>query len=973
MLGFDTDAKATITYDSTKGTVTDVVSGDQVTATDGKVSVEATPADGYSFLGWVNTDTHERMKTEASASLDVPQDVNVTAVFVKNDGTDAAWFLVDSKYLTDNLNLACTLGTTVVLAASGTLSATADNPDTKNEVETVHIIPSGVTLLIPFSASDDGDFGPTPNNYISQEDIHATLEANNNDITKVCYAYRTLTVASGAVIECEGSINVNGQRQNDGQSFTGVVMGAHGKLILGTENTGAPEKNEGEPTAQLIIKPGGTLYAYGYITGRGMVQVDGPSDTVAGGTVHEIFQMASWPGGSKAVSWKSTADDATNEVLFVISEYYVQNIEAPLKVNYGATHKIEAAFSISGGDMSRSVPFITTDTATEAGLFLLGENAYVLRIYDVAQDRMNYYLKGGDAKIGSISLEVKNSLTTVTIDSANYILPITHNMTLIIDGATATLDKKTALLPGAELIIEDGSTLTLTEQLYIFDVASYTSSHFFNRAGYSTTNTTPNHCPVPYVATRGGLSPKASGVVTFTFGDGTWSSPYTDSYYLNIENIKASAKLEVNGTLDISGNGAICASSGSNTDKVVDGTGTIKNLGTPAAPTILGGVTATSNITFGNGLGNIVGSGKLKAFADDTTYYGFYFDADDDGVEEYWWSTNEKSITLHCMADSTTEVKSWNIRLYDSFDLTAYHTDVACTTKATSSFTGSDLYYKAQAYIVRNSQNQYYELINDAISDSAADETVFVLDDVTLTAEISVPAGKDLVLDLNEKTVTYAGTVVTNAGTLSVINGTIVNTSTTAGYGISNSGTIELINDITIDSSYGGIYQSAGTITEIGGKDGNVTVNAAYYALYINGGTVGTIGGENATVSIIQETTDQGHTRCVTVQSGTINLIGGLNSNITIKQIFQSTTGKGVPYLFQVNGGKVNTIGGNGAVIKLIQNSNSSQDGYGLIMSSGSVGTIGGSNVKAVEVIARDYPLYLSGGTLSARPVVCSH
>jgi len=169
--------------------------------------------------------------------------------------------------------------------------------------------------------------------------------------------------------------------------------------------------------------------------------------------------------------------------------------------------------------------------------------------------------------------------------------------------------------------------------------------------------------------------------------------------------------------------------------------------------------------------------------------------------------------------------------------------------------------YCAEGYIpVKNADNTFgvkvgeyvaqvgedkFESLQDAIDAAQNGETVILLEDIELTAAVTVPAGKTLVIDLCGKTVTYTSTVqgeamITNKGTLTV------NDSSDA-----KSGVIYYNYIGAADTSFGkGNYtiSNAGTLTVNGGKitiadlsrhakypiDNNSTTGDA--VLVINGG-----------------------------------------------------------------------------------------------------------------------------------------
>ena len=102
-----------------------------------------------------------------------------------------------------------------------------------------YYVPSGIKFLVPYSAEDDGTFAGGEN---------YTDKATSNPS-----AFRTLTVAAGAHIICNGEMNVNGQRHEYTQPHSGRPAGGHGLMKL-----------EGSGT-QLTVN--GTLFCYGFIAG----------------------------------------------------------------------------------------------------------------------------------------------------------------------------------------------------------------------------------------------------------------------------------------------------------------------------------------------------------------------------------------------------------------------------------------------------------------------------------------------------------------------------------------------------------------------------------------------------------------------------------------------------------------------------------------------------------------------------------
>lgn len=492
-------------------------------------------------------------------------------------------------------------------------------------------VPTNAKLLIPYSGDFVESFQSRPTNIFLSLSEGVTL-FDTGGITKRNSTYVTLTVPKGVKIDCYGSINVNGQRQKDGQPYSGVSLGGHGKITLGQETANFTERNEEAIEKQLILYNGSTLYCYGYITGTGMV------DAQNGSKVHEFIQLCDWPGGSNAFNWNNATKTS-----FLLTQYYVQNIEAPLKANYGAVCYIETVTTQSNEQKTASSAYINTQDGG-TGMFLLNENAYVLRIYDHTNDRMQYHLKGGTVDFGNISVTFKY-LWDVTISSKDYILALNNHISVYVEsGTTLNVGNKISILPGAEVITREGSKVNLTNQLYIWDVNDWKESYMFSRAydddsyyntGYTMTNKSPNNNSLPYVATLNNVSPRTKGLVRLKDGTG-------ETYFMDAINYIDSGRLEINGTLNISGSGSLCTTSGTAIDKNIKGTGTITIASTPVGGSMSVGHSGTiTSISTVAGQGNLAGVGTLKSF-ESGTYYGL------GDVHNNFWYQTKNEIEPNC-------------------------------------------------------------------------------------------------------------------------------------------------------------------------------------------------------------------------------------------------------------------------------------------------------------------------------------
>ena len=303
---------------------------------------------------------------------------------------------------------------TVVITADTTLSGS-------------YTIPAGVTLLVPFD--DAGTL------YTTKPGAVETL-ANQT-------VYRTLTLNSGASITVNGAISVGGKLFTSSNRHVCKPTGAYGQIKM---NSGS----------QITVENGGNLYAWGYITGSGNVRI------TSGATVYECFQVTDWRGGSATIKFATPAN--VNKV-FPFSQYYVQNIEAPLTIEYGGTEK---AYIAAYGE-NIAIGFVGA-----GGMFELAEGATFTKTYDPATDRISFDISG-NASLKGIKMEVMFA----TIDSANYVLPINNNININIHSGVTTIAQDAALLPGVQVTIDQGAELNIQSKanLYVYDADKWSKDY----------------------------------------------------------------------------------------------------------------------------------------------------------------------------------------------------------------------------------------------------------------------------------------------------------------------------------------------------------------------------------------------------------------------------------------------------------------------------------------------------------------
>ncbi len=438
-----TESKVTFDFDSSIGSVTAggnaVEDGAELTVSlaDG-VQLVAAAKSGSAFLGWVDEDS-KIISTAASYLFKPTSDIIVKAAFAAEGGkpwfsvggasqksqssgllglSKLNYYQVGSSYLFDDINAATAKAAadaankTLVLMNNAVLPA-GD-----------YTIPAGVTLLIPFDSANT---------------MYTTQAISVGEYVKPT-AYRTLTFADGAKLEVNGSVSLSAKHRyaagskTDGGSPTGPVS------FIRMENNSA-----------ITVNNGGKLYAYGFITGSGSVTAK------SGAEVYENFQIMDFRGGTQST-------DMENGV-FPLSQYYIQNIEVPLTLEYGSKEYAYTTVYMSNADFGSAVAFIAPSDA----MFNLTSGS-VKKYYDGATDRLMVEADG-NLTVSAINMTVGTS----SINSQNYDLPINGNLTVKVNSGSITMNQDIAMLPGSRFEIGEAATCTLGKDInvYVYDADNW--------------------------------------------------------------------------------------------------------------------------------------------------------------------------------------------------------------------------------------------------------------------------------------------------------------------------------------------------------------------------------------------------------------------------------------------------------------------------------------------------------------------
>ena len=434
--------------------------------------LSASAASGYKFFGWYGS-VNGFYSSEAKFSYTCGATETVTAVFAPSD---CATYQVSNSYY-------CFLDKAIEAAENGsvkTIKVSASGSVCHSSGEKEFTIPEDVDLLVPCGDNDAGvfsekpevtTFGATDYNYLAPI-YNAGSWTSSTGVTyemlSYSYAYCTLTVPSGTVINLKGRLNVNSLIHSNGARDTGCPHGPYGQIVL-------------QSGSKLNVKSGGKLYCYGFITGTVDSSKNYTSGTVVadpGAYVYELFQVRDWRGGTATTSLSNQGTKS-----FPVSQYYIQNIETEYVIYPGAYSCVIFTITVSGSKVQ-----VTATMVGSNGLFNLSKG-YIVRTYDPVNDRVTYAMRSVKGVTGAITengamtlASIELSISSYKLNSANYILGLNNNITVNIEeGCTATCTSRVKLMPGAQINIAEGATMKIASgaALYIYDKKDWSTSYTF--------------------------------------------------------------------------------------------------------------------------------------------------------------------------------------------------------------------------------------------------------------------------------------------------------------------------------------------------------------------------------------------------------------------------------------------------------------------------------------------------------------
>lgn len=376
--------------------------------------VEATPAEGYRFMGWYDVDSGKCISTDAKTALYFDSNRTITARFASRA---AALFETGGQPfddLGDAVSYAQANGQSrIILATDGSISGT-------------YTIPAGITLLIPFDAAGT-----------LYTDAPAAIRTAPES-----KAFRTLTMSEGTSITVNGAISLGGRYYAAGGGEQGRPVGDYGYIKMADNSS-------------ITVKNGGNLYAWGFISGSGSVLAE------SGATVYEFYQIADFRGG--------TASSNMGNKVFPFSQYFVQNIEVPLTLNAGANEQVYTGVYAMRKTYTTAINFIG-----DTGMFKVESGSFT-KDYDEKTDRLVFTVNG-KAALNTLSLTLAgmdvNSASYVLPITNNITINIQSGNVTINQDAALLAGVEVNIAEGAGLTVAD------KKNIYIYDRDEWVAQNF---------------------------------------------------------------------------------------------------------------------------------------------------------------------------------------------------------------------------------------------------------------------------------------------------------------------------------------------------------------------------------------------------------------------------------------------------------------------------------------------------------------
>ena len=488
-------------YGDVSGTTGELSIGSTITLT-------ATPKEGCAFYGWFDSEG-QLLSRKLVYTCTAISNLSLTAKFDKAKENFAAWNVNKGELgeLAAVAEAACS-GDIVLLLKDTTVSA-----DT--------VVPEGVTLVVPFSASDETGYqmGTTA----CTRPTIATREA-----------FRKLTIAPDKTLTVNGTLIVGGVQHAPDQHAQGQTSGDYAEIIC---------------NGTVQVANSGALTVYGKITGSGTTRV------ANGATVKIPYLVTDYAGGTNT-------DALYGAKSFPFGQYATINVQNTMVVEGGASVVGMTSLFFWRSIHQQNIDLI----GTASGLIYLPVGSTLTATYD-ADKAVKTTVGNIDLQdFGKTTLTISGGATGGKFDLSGYgstgmYLNIPYTYDLVLKNGSYQMANLYRIMPGATVTVAENATLNVSGGLQVADGwqqadksgKSYPSSGVLATNGFSQSGSLLVNGTLNINGTFGGVAQTTGGGVITTGADAklneSFTSGSTDGYTDNLVSYSLPARIMVGDTL----------------------------------------------------------------------------------------------------------------------------------------------------------------------------------------------------------------------------------------------------------------------------------------------------------------------------------------------------------------------------------------------------------------------------------------
>ena len=471
-----------------------------------KQTYTATAQNGGQFYGWFDG-SGKLLSLETTYTCVAKSGLALVAKFDKA-GT----------YIVRNLNtnqIYSDLGAAIGAVNSGETLILLEDVTVSGDIA----IPEGVTLVVPFSASDET--GYQMGTAACARPTIATREA-----------FRKLNVAAGKTLTVNGTLVVGGVQHAPDQNAQGQTSGDYAEIVC---------------NGTVQVAAGGTLTVYGKITGSGTTRV------VNGATAKIPYLVTDYAGGTNT-------EALYNAKSFPFGQYATINVQNTMVVEGGASVIGMTSLFFWNGITQQDVDLIGTDS----GLIYLPVGSTLTATYDAGK-AVKTKVDMEDGKIdlqdfGKTTLTISGGATGGKFDLSGYgseemYLNIPYTYDLVLTNGSYSMTNLYRIMPGAVVTVASDAQLNVAGGLQAVDGwqqadksgKSYPASDVLAANGFSQSGNLIVDGTLNVTGTFGGIAQTTGGgyITTSTAAklNESFTSGSTGGYTDNLVNYSLPARL----------------------------------------------------------------------------------------------------------------------------------------------------------------------------------------------------------------------------------------------------------------------------------------------------------------------------------------------------------------------------------------------------------------------------------------------